>query len=204
MDRISRILFKQLLSLDFPYKETLNMQLEASRYDVKAYCDVICIEFHLDNEIPRLPSMLDVVPLSWQLFPPGGCLGCDLFLKDGHIDALQLVDYAGGGIKWEELNECIPEADYDYDISHIYQYLSGEVELQKIRQSSMGIDIALSNKNVVLSLRDCAIHHFAVGKLPVKHTFSILLNGNGGSLRSTDGNVEIDFQLVFLRYHTQI
>ncbi len=202
MDKIYDLLTKQLLSQPFPYKETLKKQLDTAKYDIEAYEDALKIMFCPDDHTERLPELLHMVPLSWQLFPSGGCLGCDLFVENGYIDCLQIVDYAGKGIHWDELSKCTAQTEIDYDPSNICRLLSRKVELRKIRQGVNSIDIALTEG--VACFRGCIIRRFDAGNLPSTKNLQIKLQENSGTLYSDDGSIDIAFQLVFLRYHTRM
>ncbi len=123
-------------------------------------------------------------------------------MKNGYIDCLQIVDYAGKGIHWDELSECTAQTEIDYDPSNICRLLSGTVELREIRQGVNSIDIALTED--VACFRGCVIRRFDAGNLPSTKNLQIKLQENSGTLCSDDGSIDITFQLAFLRYHARI
>ena len=209
-EQINRKLIELLLSIPFPYNDILKQQIEASTLSSTETPYVYSIHFHLAQSAQRFPEWLDIVPLSWQILVDNVPVTCELFLDNGYIEDLEIVDMGFERIQWDCFFDTSPCLDFEYSERHVYEFLSSEsLILEKARNDSMKVDLLLksSGKSIVASFRGCQTRRLDLSKLPAQVVFEISEAKEKEykyTIRSSDGNIDFDCALLFLKLHAVI
>ncbi len=203
-DPLCHLLINQLLSVPFPFLSVLKEQLFNAEVHIETFCDAIHLIFLTRRNSTPLPSFLDICPISWQIVMGDCCIECSLFLNNGYIESLEVIDYCGNPIRYELLAESIPAINTDYTKIKIEKLLQEKLRIFKIRHTQNNIDIGLNDCNTVICFRDCKVHCLDNMSLPLSVQLNLILQENGGTVISTDHSVNFDFSLVYLKYHSRM
>lgn len=196
-------LMEQLLSIPFPFTDILREQLAAAKVTNIIYPDCYCLQFAVTQQTRLLPAWLDTVPLSWQVLTQDAPIDCCLFVKDGYVDALEIVDMGMKPIDWALYWSLPPTMDYEFDPQIIGRRLeSNDFAIEKVHIHNKSVDFQIANEALVLCLRDCAVQSLALEHFPVRGPFLLRSNPSGAyqfSLYSQDDTIRIDCNWVCMQ-----
>lgn len=206
--KMNQMLIEQLLAIPFPYSDILRVQVSAAALTTKEYSGYYCIHFEKIDKTICLPSWLDKMPLSWQIPTDDIPYLCQLFVKDGYIDMLEIIDMGFNEIKWEYVWTALPVFDYEFDEQNIYKHLtSKELFIEKILLCDDCIDllIVVDDISLIASFRGCVVRRLASDNFPraCQIKFEQIYNTDYRYLVHTDDDViDFDCAMVFLQYRS--
>lgn len=214
LDGIKKKLINMLLSVSestsFPFDTILKQQINASQITCATAQYTHTVHFRPSQDVRQFPSWLDTVPVSWQICIDNVPVTCELFISNGYIEDLEIVDMGFERIKWEHLFDTSPRVDFEYNEQYVYDYLSSEpLILEKVRNDSQNVDFMLNHgsKSTVASFRKCQIRRLNIPQFPVQVIFEIREACDEKyryTIQSSDANIDFDCALLFLKLHTII
>ena len=208
IEKINTRLIKQLIAIPFPYSATLKEQTDAALFTVTITPSYYCVHFQLSTRVNTLPDWLDAMPLSWQFLVDEAPVLCQLFVKEGYIARLEIIDLTFNCIKWDKIWTASLLLDYEYNIHHIRKHLThNELVINKVLHIGRSIDLSLeiSGNRFVASFRGCQVRKLMPEALPTKCHLSIFDSPtNSIAITSNVADIEFDCELCFIQWHKLI
>lgn len=209
-ESINSRFIKCLLRIPFPYSHILQEQIEASIYTNTIFSGYFCIHFTPSETVNSLPHWLDAMPLSWQILTDSAPLLCQLFIKEGYIEKLEMIDLALNNIEWEKVWISEPLLDYEYDIWHVVNHLTDkQIIIRKVVHVGLSIDLVLElgNRHFVASFRECQVRKLKSEDLPFQCLLNICdhkMENYRFTVSSSNGLVDFDCASIFIQWHKMI
>lgn len=202
-------LIAHLLRIPFVFNNTLRSQLQVAKLDYESFPDLYRLYFRKDGESPLFPEYLDMMPLSWQILSGDAPLLIQLFIKDGFISELEVVNMGLGEIHWAYIWNAVPMLNFCYDLQAVEMFLSSEQHIiYRINYSQNSIDLGIQSQeqNVVASFRGCQIHVLPKNTEFLQTQFEFKNSTTDSSIlvTSTDGRISFTCQLPFLQWHATL
>ena len=194
-------------SIPFIYSDILAEQITCSVLSNDEHTHYYCVFFDVSNAVRRLPPWTDVMPLSWQMLVNDVPVLFQLFIKNGFIDKLEIIDMGFQRIPWEDVWDADPILDFEYDNQYVCSYLtSAKVLVEKVHNNGCAIDLAIKSQRgyVIACFRNC---HIRTLESNMQHwtRFNIICKENGKySVSSTDYSIDFECSLLYLKLHTII
>lgn len=209
IEYVNTRLINLLLTIPFPDSKILYEQIYKSSCSNTVFPDYYCIHFKTDKFSNHLSYNLDEMPLSWQMIADGDPVLCQLFIKSGYVDKLEVMNLVYKDIPWEKVWEASLLLDFEYDIQNIINYIVGkEISINKILHfgGNLDLDIESQDKCFVVSFRNCKVR-----KLKSASEQCVLsidkLNDAGASryaVLSDNGAIDFDCDLIFIQWHKKL
>ena len=210
MENLNAKLLELLVTIPFPYSDILQRQINASSYKNTFSLDFYCIHFEVKANVDALPSELDVMPLSWQFLIGKAPLQFQLFVKNGYIDSLEIINYAFDKINWDQIWSAVPLLDFEYNAQCIIDCFENkkiDINMMQCTGSRVDMDIDLEDKSFVVCFRGCYVRKL-ISSLPVKQCEITMRKMVGTqhrfSVSSNDGNIDFECALMFIQWHAKL
>ena len=199
-------LVAHLLRIPFPFSNTLHAQIQAAKIDSESFPDLYRLYFRQEVAAPLFPQYLDMMPLSWQIPTNDAPVLIQLFIKDGFISELEVIDMGLSKIHWEYVWNTLPMLDFCYDLQTVKNLLSsGQCMIYKIMHSQNSIDLGIQSQEqkFVASFRGCQILTLPEDTVCLQAKLEFNNTTRDGSIAVTSADKKIDFtcQLLFLQWH---
>lgn len=208
VEKINIWLINQLLAIPFPYGEILKEQTDTAVLTVTATSSHYCVYFQLSPRVNSFPDLLDAMPLSWQFLHEEAPVLCQLFIKEGYISRLEIIDFTLNGIRWDKIWTANPLLDYEYNMHHIRKHLTHHVlVINKILHIGRRIDLSLevSGNRFVASFRGCHVRKLMQSSFPIKcHLCISDSKSNSFAITSDVVGIDFDCELCFIQWHKLI
>ena len=197
-------LLEYLCCIPFPYADILKKQVKTSAITHSAHPGCYQIYFTPDKQAPQFPLWLNAMPLSWHVFVDSVPVDFLLFIKEGFLECLEVIDMDFREINWEYIWSAPIVERFEYDAASVCNIVNGkDISVSHIHISPPHICFAvvINARTADLTFKNCVVRKMVKNGDSNQHKLKITHTLFGFSIQSSDLDIDFDCKNMFLEWN---